>query len=476
MAQSKLDKEQRKAINSARIEPFAPILLPLITESLVEAGKDKCREGTLLSGVFIVWLVLALTIRRDQNYNQVIECMISSYRWATMILPAVLLSDGAISHARMRIGIEVFKILFFKLTLIFRQISPDFHGYVTVMFDGVVLNMPDSEENTKMFGKQKNSRGSSGFPLMRVVTLMAVVARVHMDVAFASYRGKGTGERSLTQDILQRFSFENALFLFDAGFFSSKLLNMLKDHNHIMKIAKNIGLKPIKSCIFSDGSYLAQYNGIRVRVIEVHIKGFRPFRLITSLLDESISAIEIVRHYHKRWDIEISYDEIKTHQCATLRGQAPTILRSKKAELVKQELYALLISYNMTRWVMFQSAEEHEVQALKLSFLDCLQWIIDAFNKTDGHNYLSKLMAESLIDRPRRKRVNPRVIKVKMSKFRRKRKGDKGQNVDYEKHTQIVPPGESLTSTDEEATTQGQKFVPTFLACYLSILLMFRRV
>jgi hypothetical protein len=41
----------------------------------------------------------------------VIEWMISSYRWATMILPAVLLSDGAISHARMRIGVEVFKIL-----------------------------------------------------------------------------------------------------------------------------------------------------------------------------------------------------------------------------------------------------------------------------------------------------------------------------------------------------------------------------
>ena len=219
MAQNKLSDDQKKAVNSGRIEPFSPILSPLIKESLIEAGKGKYRQGTLLIPVFVVWLVLAITMRRDLNYSQVIEWMIASYRWMTMILPAVLLSDGAISHARMRIGVEVFKILFFKLTLIFRQIPPDFHGYVTVMFDGVVMNMPDSEENTKTFGKHKTNRGSSGFPMIRVVTLMAAVARIHLDVAFAPYRGKGTGERSLVEDILKRFSLGNALFLFDAGFF-----------------------------------------------------------------------------------------------------------------------------------------------------------------------------------------------------------------------------------------------------------------
>ncbi|MBW1745449.1 MAG: hypothetical protein JRJ25_03670 [Deltaproteobacteria bacterium] len=36
-------------------------------------------------------------------------------------------------------------------------------------------------------------------------------------------------------------------------------------------------------------------------------------------MDPDITAREIVIHYHKRWDIEIAYDEIKTHQCATLK-------------------------------------------------------------------------------------------------------------------------------------------------------------
>ncbi len=447
MAQNKLNKEDREGINSSRIEPFAPILSPLLRESLVEAGKDAYRKGTLLIPAFVVLLVIAMTIRRDLNYHKIIEFLICSYRWATLILPAALLCDGAITRARLRVGIDVFRILYYKQSQKFQEIPPDFHGFVTVMFDRVVLTMTDTDSNVKKFGKHKTKRGSSAFPMMRVVTLMAVVTRAHIDAAFASYRGKGTGERTLTKEILKRFSYKNALFLFDAGFFSFELLNMLEGHQYIMKIAKHIGLNPIKGSIFSDGSYLAQYQGIGVRVINVQIKGFRPFRLITSFLDESISALEIVRHYHKRWDIEISYDEIKTHQCATLRGLAPTIFRSKRADLVEQELYALLISYNMTRWLMFQAASEHGVKALELSFLDSLQWIIDAVNQVDVHNYLSKLISESGIDRPRRNRVNPRVVKIKMSKFRRKRKRDKGENIDYEKATEIIFPYEEVQNS-----------------------------
>jgi hypothetical protein len=48
----------------------------------------------------------------------------------------------------------------------------------------------------------------------------------------------------------------------------------------------------------------------------------------------------LVKHYHQRWEIEIAFDEIKTHQCARLRGQMPTIFRSQRPDLVKQELYS----------------------------------------------------------------------------------------------------------------------------------------
>jgi len=52
------------------------------------------------------------------------------------------------------------------------------------------------------------------------------------------------------------------------------------------------------------------------------------------------TAEEIVKHYHKRWDIELAFNEIKNRQCATLKGQLATVFLRDTAELVKQELYA----------------------------------------------------------------------------------------------------------------------------------------
>ena len=169
--------------------------------------------------------------------------------------------------------------------------------------------------------------------------------------------------------------------------------------------------------------------------------------MITRILDPAITAREIIIHYHKRWDIEIAYDEIKTHQCATLRGQMPTIIRSKRSDLVEQELYAMLIMYNLIRSLIYQSANKEGKEPLQISFLDTLQLIIDSTpfmttakdsKRKQIFSYLLKIIADSSIDRPRRLRSNPRVVKVKMSKFKRKRKKNKSEYRNFEEDTQII--------------------------------------
>lgn len=234
------------------------------------------------------------------------------------------------------------------------------------------------------------------------------------------------------------------------------------EHNFIMKVSKSIKLRPIKDSHLPDGSYLAVIKGkikdsagsangrtkwikveIIVRVIVFQIPGFRPVRLITSILNSAITAKEIVIHYHKRWDIELAYDEIKTHQCATLRGQMPTIIRSKRADLVEQELYAILITYNLIRSLIYEAASKHGKNPLLISFLDSLQLIIDAVpfmghTQQDKFDYLLELIADSPIDRPRRPRVNSRVVKVKMSKFKRKRSKDKSTYRNFEEDLEII--------------------------------------
>lgn len=78
-----------------------------------------------------------------------------------------------------------------------------------------------------------------------------------------------------------------------------------------------------------------------VRVIEYQIPGFRPCRLVTSILAPDISAKKLVIHYHQRWEVEISFREIKTHQCATLKGQMPTVFRSKTSDDVLNKNFML---------------------------------------------------------------------------------------------------------------------------------------
>ena len=234
----------------------------------------------------------------------------------------------------------------------------------------------------------------------------------------------------------------------------------------LAKLSATVKPKRCSDKGLTDGSYLAtvrkkkkisarcgeksagyQTVEVIVRIIAYQIPGFRPARLITTILDPAISARELVIHYHRRWDIEIAYDEIKTHQCATLRGRAPTVFRSKKPELVEQELYAVLIVYNLVRELIHQAVAEQHQDIRRISFLDSLQCIIDAIPRMNiaspgqaetQSQYLRSLIAECAIDRPQRHRINPRVVKVKMSKFKRKRSIHKSSHRDLESELQIL--------------------------------------
>jgi hypothetical protein len=82
-----------------------------------------------------------------------------------------------------------------------------------------------------------------------------------------------------------------------------------------------------------------------------------------------------------------------------------------------------------------------------ISFLDALQHIIDAApmmsadtseHTEDRFCYLLMVIADCDIDRPRRPRANPRVVKVKMSKFKRKNERHTSEHRDIEKELKIL--------------------------------------
>jgi hypothetical protein len=452
------------------LAPFTPFLQPLMDEVLREQGQDKFRQGTLLIPKLLIWLVLVLTLRRDLNCQKALSWMVSGFRWMKAWLPAqaTIVQDGAISHARVKLGVEVFRLLWAKLIASFQPLEPDFHGRVTVIFDGTTGTMPDTAENGRCFHKPKSRKGQAAFPQVRIVTLLARSARLILELAYAPYRGKGTGERALMQQILARVGLKHLLFLLDAGLYSFKMLWTFdqQDQAFIVKVPQTVHLKPFKT--LPDGSFLAEVVGqiedpaapktqtgrthwktvhLTVRVIRFEVPGFRPVRLMTNLLDAEITARELVVHYHQRWDAEVAYDEIKTHQCATLRGQSPTTFRSKRPDLVEQELYALVIMYNLVRLLIRQAATEQGKDPRRISFLDALQHILDATpimtaadaeTRSARFEYLLSVIADCDLDRPDRHRVSPRVVKVKMSKFQRKNDSHKSEYRDLERDLTII--------------------------------------
>ena len=434
------------------LAPFDVLLQPLIEATLTEQGKSRWRRGTRLIPSLLIWLVLVLTLRRDLSYDQALNWLVSGFRWLTTVLPpqTKLISDGAISHARVKLGVEVFRVLWNKLKASSQALPADFQGLTSVIFDGSTGTMPDTAANRTAFGKPHARRATAAFPQVRLMSLLAVAQRRLVDLTFAPYTGKGTGERTLMRTLLARLPCQGLLFLMDAGLYAFDVVWDITQRGGqvILKAPASVNFKRTQR--LPDGSWRAEVTGklldstvpptpggrrhwqsttLTVRVMRLEIAGFRPFWLMTTLLDPAIPAREIVQQYHRRWDIEIAYDEIKTHQCVTLRGQSPTTFRSKLPDLVKQEIYALAITYNAVRTLMSQAAAAHDQDPTTLSFLDALHHIVEAApfltaatpdRRALMRPYLLTLLADCQIDRPRRPRVTPRVIKVKLSKWVRK--------------------------------------------------------
>jgi len=106
-----------------------------------------------------------------------------------------------------------------------------------------------------------------------------------------------------------------------------------------------------------------------VRVVEYMIEDRATcgelFCLITNLLDhETAPAVELAGVYHERWDIELSFDEIETHHIGHQR-----VLRSRAPELVKQEIWGMLLTHYAIRHIMKDAADTVGTDPDRLSFM-----------------------------------------------------------------------------------------------------------
>jgi hypothetical protein len=170
---------------------------------------------------------------------------------------------------------------------------------------------------------------------------------------------------------------------------------------------------------------------MRARAIRYQRRGFRPQVLLTSLLDPAqYPPAEIVELYHERWELELGFDEIKTH---TLEREEA--LRSRTPERLRQEIWGLAIGYNLVRIEMDRTAEKLQLPPRRISFRHSLMLIrtfllVTAWESKPANlpRRLEDLHKEvALLVLPeRRERSYPRAVKIKMSNYALNRKRPRG--------------------------------------------------
>lgn len=406
---------------------------------LMEHDAMEQRERKL-NAFATVLLVIAMNIFTHLSIAHVLKKIAQGLRFVHAGPEYELAGKTAISCRRYQLGARPLAALFHRVC---RPLAtPDtagayLFGHRLMAIDGTTENVPDSPENAATFGRWRTDRGPAAFPQVRAVYLTECGTHAIVDAGFWPIH---SGERKGAFRMLRSVE-PDMLVMLDAGLYEYDMLQAViqRDADVLARLPAPVAAKPVQ--LLADGSYLArvqpsEYRRSRgerllVRVIEYTFDDpARPgygerHRLVTTLLDpHACPALDLICAYHERWEIEITIDEIDTHQRLPDRP-----LRSTKPVGVIQELYGLLIAHYAIRFLMHEAACCASVDPDRISFVHALRVLQDAIPEFEmtAPEQLARLYDRLLNDiadgrlPPRRNRINPRVIKRKMSNFKLKR-------------------------------------------------------
>jgi hypothetical protein len=360
----------------------AKVPLDWISKALEETGVTTVRRRRLPAEQ-VVWLVLGIALYRDRPIEEVVDKLDLALGDGSVV------ARSSIAQARTRVGEKPLKKLFEMTAAAWSKPSlqeEQWNGLTTLALDGTVLRVPDSEENRETFGGQTNPICESAYPLVRIVALMAARSHVLIGASVEAYDGSNEHDEAVgLLDRIPNFS----VTIIDRNFQGANLLVPLTrdgiERHYVRRAKTNARWEVVEQTrpgdaiveLSTSSKALSRDKTLpktwRARAIEYEVNGEKR-TILTSLMDPKFKAKDIVALYGERWEIELAYGELKTD----ILGREETI-RSRTPVGVEQEVWGLLLTYNLIRVEMQRIAAEAKVSPRRISFVFALLQIRDEF-------------------------------------------------------------------------------------------------
>jgi hypothetical protein len=339
-----------------------------------------------------LWGWLSQCLSQDKSLNEAVS-RILAHRVSTG-LPACSASSSSYSDARTRFPESAMQLMAKEIgERVHRKAdgSWNWHGREVFLVDGTTFSMPDTEENQLAYPKS-DPNNAIGFPIMRAVALVSLATGAVLDIEFAKYAGKGTGEIGLFRKVSQSLPI-GSIVVADRYYPTYSTMAGLKARgidvvsishakrevdftaghvlgakDHIVEWTKGQVRDRINAEATAAYAALPETVSVREFVIDIDGRGGAKEQaiIVTTMTDPTIPQKEISDLYWKRWHCELDIRAIK--QSLNL-----DVIRAKSPSMVRKEIWAHLLAYNLLRGMMVESAKRNDVLPRQLSVKGTMQ-------------------------------------------------------------------------------------------------------